>query len=197
MTRLAELSLYQKQGGVPICPIKAFAGYLHLRGKRYTLGGAGLRAASDRKPEEKEIKKTRSAPQGEGLLLARRLFLVWLETAAAAPRMQLAIPTGSEARNGCRRLDMSSLPCRPFRRACRKRVPITHLIAQTGQPSNNGYATRIRSLKLNWINSAVVLIPRSSITRYLWNAMVLGVTLRISAASFIDFPSANTWITCR
>ena len=80
---------------------------------------------------------------------------------------------------------------------CRKHVPITHLIAQTGQPSNNGYATRIRSLKLNWINSAVVLIPRSSITRYLWNAMVLGVTLRISAASFIDFPSANTWITCR
>jgi hypothetical protein len=36
--------------------------YLHLRGKRYTLG-RGVRAASDRKPEQEEIRKARSAPE--------------------------------------------------------------------------------------------------------------------------------------
>jgi len=59
------------------------------------------------------------------------------------------------------------------------------------------YATRTCFLMPIWISSAVLLTPRSSIIWYLWNAMVRGVTRKIVAASFIDFPSANSCSTSR
>ena len=63
-----------------------------------------------------------------------------------------------------------------------------------GQPD---YAARTRFSRPTRISSALVLIPSFLIMEYLWNAMVLGVTLRMSAASFMDLPATNNCITSR